>query len=161
KSSIIHALHYAREVFERHNLDPDQTVVGGKFIDLGGFRTLVHGHDLSRSVVLRFDMQWGRLVVFASDREFFDRISEFIGIPVEDLFTRLKTAAVTAEIACSTFHNLVYVRRYEVEFDGRIFAEIRHDPDRQVTAITRLDVQHPVLLRPRDMAPVDATPDEL
>ena len=25
---------------------PDQTVVGGKFIDLGGFRTLVHGHDL-------------------------------------------------------------------------------------------------------------------
>src|SRR3954447_9374893 len=120
KSSVIHALHYAREVFERHNLDPDQTVVGGKFIDLGGFRTLVHGHDLSRAVVLRFDVQWGPFVGFASDHEFFDRISEFAGLPVDDLFTKLKTAAVTLEIACSTFHDRVYVRRYEVEFDGRL-----------------------------------------
>jgi hypothetical protein len=161
KSSVIHALHYAREVFERHNLDPDQTVVGGKFIDLGGFRTLVHGHDLSRSVVLRFDMQWDRRVLFAFDQEFFDRITEFVGVAVENLFTRLKTAAVTLEIACSTYHNRVYVRQYEVEFDGRLFVEIRHDPDRQVTAITRLDAQHPVLLRPRDMASINAASDDL
>ncbi|MGV2336848.1 MAG UNVERIFIED_CONTAM: AAA family ATPase [Planctomycetaceae bacterium] len=26
KSTILHALHYAREVFERHNLDVDQTI---------------------------------------------------------------------------------------------------------------------------------------
>ena len=32
KSSILHALHYAREVFERHNLDADRTVAGGKTI---------------------------------------------------------------------------------------------------------------------------------
>src|SRR3712207_7995242 len=53
KSSILHALHYAREVFERHNLDPDQTLVGGKFIDLGGFRNFVHRRDLTLPVVLR------------------------------------------------------------------------------------------------------------
>src|SRR6476661_3350442 len=83
KSTIIHALHYAREVFERHNLDPDQTVVGGKFIDLGGFHTLVHGHDRSRPVVLRFDLRWGRGVLFASDRDIYDRITELVDIPVE------------------------------------------------------------------------------
>lgn len=161
KSTILHALHYAREIFERHNLDPGQTVVGGKFIDLGGFRTLVHGHNPARSVVLRFDLQFGRFVIFAPHLDFFDRITEFACVPVDDLFTRFKTAAVTVEIAFSCFHDLVYVRRYEVEFDGRPFAEIRHDPDRKFTAITRLDLQHPVLLRPRDTAGVDDTSEDL
>lgn len=45
KSTVLHALHYAREVFERHNLDADQTIAGGKYIDLGGFRRLVHRND--------------------------------------------------------------------------------------------------------------------
>src|SRR4051812_16653655 len=56
KSSLLHALIYAREVFERHNLDADQTLTAGDALDLGGFRTLVHGHDLSRHIRLRFDI---------------------------------------------------------------------------------------------------------
>lgn len=42
KSTLLHALHYAREVFERHNLDADQTIAGGRFVDLGGFRNFTH-----------------------------------------------------------------------------------------------------------------------
>ena len=42
KSTILHALHYAREVFERHNLDADQTIAGGPYVDLGGFRNFIH-----------------------------------------------------------------------------------------------------------------------
>lgn len=42
KSTVLHALHYAREIFERHNLDADRTIVGGKYIDLGGYQRLVH-----------------------------------------------------------------------------------------------------------------------
>lgn len=45
KSTILHALHYAREVFERHNLDADETIAGGKYIDLGGYKRLVHRDD--------------------------------------------------------------------------------------------------------------------
>jgi predicted ATPase len=45
KSTILHALHYAREVFERHNLDADQTIAGGKYIDLGGFEHFVNRRD--------------------------------------------------------------------------------------------------------------------
>ena len=50
KSSILHALHYAREVFERHNLDAGQTIAGGHFVDLGGFGSFVHGRDRNRQV---------------------------------------------------------------------------------------------------------------
>lgn len=42
KSTILHALHYAREIFERHNLNADQTIAGGPFVDLGGFRNFLH-----------------------------------------------------------------------------------------------------------------------
>ena len=45
KSTIIQALHYAREIFERQNLNPDRTLLGGGAIDLGGFESLVHKHD--------------------------------------------------------------------------------------------------------------------
>ena len=54
KSTVLHAIHYAREIFERHNLNPDRTISGGSFVDLGGFSTFVHGGELSRSVKLSF-----------------------------------------------------------------------------------------------------------
>jgi len=52
KSTIVQALHYALEIFERNNLDPDRTSIGGKAVDLGGFETLVYNHDVSKSICL-------------------------------------------------------------------------------------------------------------
>ena len=52
KSTILHALHYLREILERGNIDPDVTIAGG-MIDLGGFETLVHNHELDRAVTLK------------------------------------------------------------------------------------------------------------
>ena len=54
KSTILHALHYAREVFERHNLDADRTVAGGPFVDLGGFRNFAHMRDLDLPIKFSF-----------------------------------------------------------------------------------------------------------
>ena len=52
KSTVLQALHYAREILQRKNVDPDQTIAGG-LIDLGGFATLVHNHDLARPIRLK------------------------------------------------------------------------------------------------------------
>ncbi len=56
KSTIVQAIHYAREILERSNLDPDKTLAGGSAVDLGGFKSLVHNHDLNNKIVLRFDL---------------------------------------------------------------------------------------------------------
>lgn len=56
KSTIIHALHYAHEILSRRNFDPDETHHGGDVVDLGGFLSFVHGHDLTRSVRLRLEL---------------------------------------------------------------------------------------------------------
>lgn len=50
KSTIIQALQYAWEILENRNADVDRTRLGGEVIDLGGFRNLVHGHDVSQSI---------------------------------------------------------------------------------------------------------------
>ena len=46
KRTIVQALHYAREIFERHNLNPDKTIVGGNFIELGGLDRLAYRPSL-------------------------------------------------------------------------------------------------------------------
>src|SRR6059058_177630 len=56
KSTILQSLHYLREILERRNADPDQTIAGG-LIDLGGFATLVHGHDLNRTIRIKLAIE--------------------------------------------------------------------------------------------------------
>lgn len=45
KSSVLHALQYAREILERNNANADRTLQGGEAVDLGGFLNLVHGRQ--------------------------------------------------------------------------------------------------------------------
>lgn len=57
KSTVLHALIYARELFERGNADPRYTQMGGDTIDLGGFDNLVSGNDRSRRIRMRFEFE--------------------------------------------------------------------------------------------------------
>lgn len=60
KSSIIQALHYAHEILNRDNPDADRTLLGGRAIELGGFRNMVHQRDSARSIVMTFDLDLSR-----------------------------------------------------------------------------------------------------
>jgi len=55
KSSVVQALHYAREIFMRQNTDPDKTLLGGS-MDLGGFSNMVYKHDQSLPIKITFDL---------------------------------------------------------------------------------------------------------
>ncbi len=56
KSTILQAMHYAREILQNRNPSPDRTEIGGDTIDLGGFENLVHNHDTTESIVLEFEV---------------------------------------------------------------------------------------------------------
>ena len=56
KSTVLHALCYAHEILSHRNVDVHETAIGGDRIDLGGFRNLVHAHDPTRPVRLRFEL---------------------------------------------------------------------------------------------------------
>ena len=59
KSTVLHALCYAHEILSHRNVDVHETEIGGDRIDLGGFRNLVHAHDTTRTVRLRFELNLG------------------------------------------------------------------------------------------------------
>src|SRR5262249_20295171 len=119
KSTILHALHYAREVFERHNLDADRTLSGGDVVDLGGCRNFVHGRQLSRAVVLRFDLDLdsGDVDLAHYPAIYPDFVLTDYSLP--GLGEHVKTVGDEVEVAWSALREAPYVRRYEVWINGQ------------------------------------------
>jgi len=57
KSTIIQALHYAWEIFEFGNVNPNKSITGAPLVDLGDFKNILHNNDLTKSISLRFDLE--------------------------------------------------------------------------------------------------------
>jgi hypothetical protein len=165
KSTILQSLHYMREILERRNVDPDQTIAGG-LIDLGGFATLVHGHDLNRAIKLKVcidlkDDQGSERLPLNSGGSLGD--PDFRNLGIRYLVgenTELKENVVVQDIALglevrwSELLQAPYVVKVLVEMVGAAVAEL-HSPAQQGRAhLTAFNFAHPLL-----QAAVD--PDDL
>ena len=130
KSSILQALHYAREVLERHNLDPDRTVAGGRYVDLGGFLGLVHGHERERPVTIGLDLSFGDrgFPHYEHDGRLFDEL--IVPCNGDDLLLSGPfSATIQATVCWSELLRGPFVRSFRLRFDGGDFAEITADPE--------------------------------
>jgi len=87
KSTVLHALQYAREVFLHHNLDADRTGVGGDFVELGGFGSFVYDHDLQRTVWLRLELtgdeELQRSLATRPQNDQLCEVDEHLGFPAQ------------------------------------------------------------------------------
>ncbi|MGW9232534.1 DUF3696 domain-containing protein [Pseudorhizobium sp. NPDC055634] len=156
KSTILQSLHYLREILERRNADPDQTIAGG-LIDLGGFATLVYGHDLNRAIKLKVcidlrDDQGSERLPLNSGGSLGDPNFRNLGIRyLVGENTELKEYAVAQEIALgievrwSDLLQAPFVAKALVEIDGSTVAEL-HSPAQQGRAhLTAFNFAHPLL----------------
>lgn len=156
KSTILQSLHYLREILERRNADPDQTIAGG-LIDLGGFATLVHGHDLNRAISLKLcidlrEDQGSERLPLNSGGSLGD--PDFRNLGIRYLVgenTELKEYAVVQDIALGLevrWSDLLqgpYVAKALVEIDGAAVAEL-HSPAQHGRAhLTGFNFSHPLL----------------
>lgn len=129
KSTILQALHYAREVFERHNLDADQTIAGGKYIDLGGFERFINRCDqkdvLHAQKLLRLRID---VAVTAKDLPSFDAnfdlMSEQLDLDFHSLLNEIESAAVELAVGWSTVENCPYVASATIYFNDLELARI-------------------------------------
>lgn len=145
KSTILHALHYAREVFERHNFDADQTAIGGPFVDLGGFRNFVHNRDQSKSVSLAFEISLGRGHPFAGDTAYTQWLpTGRIQGAMADRIESLSRARIELSIKWSVYCSKPVMTMYRVSLDGAMIATILDDIDKPGLRITELNVNHPI-----------------
>lgn len=155
KSTVFHALHYAREIFERHNLDADQTLSGGKYIDLGGFDGFIHGHDRSRKVTIRItvDLSESKLPTFDAD---FDLMGEILQLRFNSLVRKPQSTAVEISIGWSNLEGCPYIEATRIFYDDSLFAEITAEPNLRGVVVSTLVMNHPVLERVEQDSQTDA-----
>ena len=156
KSTILQALQYMREILERKNLDPDQTIAGG-LTDLGGFAALVHDHDLTRPICIkiRIDMkgdQGNERLPLNSGESLTDPNFQNLGIRyLVGENTELKVDAIVQEIGLSLevrwsdLINAPYVAKVAVEMDKERIAEIHSSSQEGRAQLTSFNFAHPCL----------------
>lgn len=147
KSTILHALHYAREVFERRNLDPEETVSGGNHVDLGGFEKLVHNQERGRTITLRVQVDTGALN-WPSFNEPQSHDSYEVPNP-DQLFYQPDSLSVELSIVWSEMIQMPFVQEQKLQFDGREIATVSAQPGRKSTNI-EIDLTHPCLAHFQD-----------
>jgi hypothetical protein len=156
KSTILQALHYLREILERGNIDPDVTIAGG-LIDLGGFATLAHNHELDRAVRLKVvmdltDEQSLEGLPLNSGQSFDE--PEFAELPVRYLvgksdeyrdYAIVQKAALEVEIRWSELERAPYVALLAIELNKEQFAAIVSSPQAGRAQLTEFNFTHPLL----------------
>ena len=156
KSTILQALHYVREILERQNPDPDRTIAGGP-IDLGGFRALVHNHELDRTIRIKlvvdlFEEQSSDNLPINSGTSLSD--ARFANLDVRYIVGEnadLKEYAVVQEVGVGIevrWSDLLvgpYVSSLEIEMDGESVAAIKSPPQKGRAILTDFNFAHPLL----------------
>lgn len=160
KSTILHALHYAREIFERHNLDADQTIAGGKYIDLGGFEHFIHRRDQEdvlhsqKQIRLRIDLDVAAKDLPSFDAEInglvrqsveevdrheskiaFEDVRGLLDLDFHSLLTEISNAAVEIAIGWSSVENCPFVASTTILFNNVEFARIVANPNMRGVAV--------------------------
>lgn len=156
KSTILQALHYLREILERRNTDPDQTIAGG-LTDLGGFATFVHDHDLTLPIVLRVqllleDEQGNERLPLNSggsaNEEAFNALQVWYiaGETTESgINSFVRHVGLTLEVRWSELIQSAYVALLEIQMNGETLAMIKSPPQKGRAQLSGFDFAHPLL----------------
>lgn len=148
KSTVVHALHYALEVLAHDNLDADHTTLGGHSIDLGGFRNLVHGHEIDRRIKLFFEFDTSTsLLADYSDGALDGAPKLDEDETYADIDDQLMSAWVALEIGWSLALNAPQVYVFEVGANGHEepFARIEAGTTRSLPTTLTVNTNHPLL----------------
>lgn len=147
KSTIIQALQYAWEVLENRNPDVDRTRIGGEVIDLGGFRSLVHQHDLERSIKISLEYQ-GRLMnreYMLPDLHYSDALEAPIAYEYNDditEWTEISNFSVGVAVAWNNSISRPIISYYEVALNGVPFGRLQTSPESHSQIL--LNKSHPL-----------------
>ena len=155
KSTILQALHYLREILERHNADPDQTIAGG-LTDLGGFATLVHNHNLAIPIRLKVvidlrDEQGSELLPLNSgssldDTDFEElRIRYIVGENTElKDYAIVQDIGLAIEVRWSDLLHGPYISSLDIELDGKPALAVKSPPQKGRAQLTNFNFSHPL-----------------
>ena len=149
KSTVLHALCYAHEILSHRNVDARTTELGGDQVDLGGFRRFVHGHDSTRPLRLRFELDlrdrslpelagWGTHVPVMLPTGDIPLLEE------RDVLDGAEAGWLELTAEWQRERDEPIVSRYEVGVDGQLVGRIT-EPAFSGQAILLTNLSHPLL----------------
>jgi len=152
KSTIIQAIHYAREILERQNLDAGKTVSGGGFVDLGGFKNFIHKNDLEREICLRFDFEIdeNEMDDYIGDNPYLNRFeiredeNNFYLGDMYYQFGELTSGWVEIVVAHSLISGEPFVKKYSSGINGQLIADILYEAGRPEAEVKNINITHPI-----------------
>lgn len=132
KSTIIQALHYLRGVLENGNLDPDKSLWAGETLNLGGFESIVNGHDLTKTIKIRvdFNFYFDDLMMYPA----FPKIDleDYSSVSIKDIKANvgifIERGYVEIDVAYDEEFRKVYIKKFVSGFLGDKVAEIVYEP---------------------------------
>jgi hypothetical protein len=158
KSTVLHAIHYAHAILQDADTSPSTTPLGGDGLDLGGFESLVHNHDLDRVVGLAFEYDVDDLDAEEYLVEPFERVGRTATLDGPDLegddavrrisidSNAVNRVRVELDIRWSKEDKRAVVVAYRVRVDDRQLGTIEASNDGKDIALTEMNTNHPALL---------------
>jgi predicted ATPase len=150
KSTIVQALHYTREILERRNIDSYHTLASGEAINLGGFKSIVHKHNINESIVIKLDLdlssvdgqEYGFLyetdkVPFSKNKAFYSWLEKFGTIWVN------KTGSIQYTIAWNNKKSQPFVKHSEFGINDIKLARFSKE-NGEGELVGELNVKHPI-----------------
>lgn len=151
KSTVLQALVYAREAILHGNMDPDSTDLGGDWLDLGGFKNIVHGRNPEATVGLGFELRISSsdMPSYVSDHES-ESLEEHGFYQLEDLFADVETVEVNLQIRWSEERDRPYVESYSCKLDGELVVSTRSSSDGRRVYIEQMPLLSHIFQDPVD-----------
>lgn len=128
KSTIVQALHYAREVLDRNNVNADRVSSADDSFDLGGFANIVHKHDLNVAIKLKFEITLSHLADYT-----------------EFLVSKVDNACIEYEIRWSNFLDAPLVVSTTVDLNGEYLGKLVCAEDGKRARIVDMNFGHHML----------------
>jgi len=142
------ALAYVQQILKKGHCNPQKLdALGDKTI--GGFRALVHGQDLKKTIRVRLDYEAGKtpfVYYGANVDEMANHIQNVSYVLMNDFGGSIESGAIEFEIAWSERFKQAYVKNYRVWANDVYVGCLNSSEDQKNTLIRELNTQHPLLV---------------
>jgi predicted ATPase len=142
KSTVLQSLIYLREIIFNRNLDADKTALGGEWVDLGGFKNIVHGRAQNEVILIKTEMD---VVDEIGDRFLFahSKSAELSDYPQpEEWLSKVSKIGLSVSVAWSEVLNRPIIENYSVEINGEFLGSIVCSKDCKQIYFSSLNMEH-------------------
>lgn len=149
KSSVLMALFYLQQIIEKGQCNPQRLeALGNKLV--GGFKNLVNGRDLSKSIVIRVDYDkqgaigktYGKSLALLEESSTLHEVS----LLLQDQAVSTERVGLEFVVTWSKSKKTAYVQALKVWLNDVFICETSCDEGFKNPLITHLNFSHPLLL---------------